>query len=35
MGETGIGKTALLKFLAFIMSCQLRIMNIHAEVSES
>jgi len=34
MGETGIGKTALIELLSNIMSCKLKILNIHAGVTE-
>jgi MoxR-like ATPase len=34
MGETGIGKTAIINYLADVIDADFRILNIHAGVSE-
>ncbi len=34
MGETGIGKTSLVKVLSYLMGGSLSIMNIHAGITE-
>ena len=35
MGETGIGKTALIELLQKIMKCTLKILNVHGGVTET
>ncbi len=35
MGETGIGKTALIQLLSNIMSCKIKIMNVHAGITDA
>jgi MoxR-like ATPase len=34
MGETGIGKTAIIKYLAMVMFCNLFTLNVHAGITE-
>ena len=34
MGETGVGKTSLVEYLAKIIDAEFRLMNVHAGVTE-
>ena len=34
MGETGVGKTSLVEFLAKVIDAEFRVLNIHAGITE-